>query len=433
MADPYAGRRYSDRTGKGLYEDQAEGLSSGLRQLFGGGVSPRKSEGTVTPMAAATLTPSAPQPSASSQPSASQGDLRRFDTGGDAQRPGLAAGYSASQTRTPGVMRVDGGRSPLFTNINPAEAVEGLRGGTVSNIGDANEGLARMARANAIRQEQLDAAGGPKVAMIENSDKAQWGRDIDKFSMVGKSGGRAGRAQQALDLQEAGLRQRAEEAAMRNNLGMAQLEAQQRDAAARNALAERSLNENVTDRRDRLGLDRERFEFEKAPKPMGALDQVRLAEAQYGLRERIADRARKELEGRGLNPDQQNRVLENVGDSLVDTDPARMQTELAKHLPTLRATDIANQYNIGGVTSTGDVTPVGLRGYNLSEVDLFGNDDPNAPTLSEYLWNLGNDKAIVEDSAGDAGGKPVRLINAARVKSSGDGKNIDLLRRLGIK
>lgn len=261
MADPYAGRRYSDRTGKGLYEDQVEGLSSGLRQLFGGGVSPRKSEGAVTPMAAATLTPSAPKPPASSQPSASQGDLRRFDTGGDAQRPGLAAGYSASQTRTPSVMRVDGGRSPLFTNIEPAEAVEGLRGGTVSNIGDANEGFARMARANAIRQGQLDAAGGPKVAMIGNSDRAQWERNIDKFSMVGKSGGRAGRAQQAIDLQEDGLRQRAEEAAMKNSAEMQKLA--QLDEMGR--------------RRD--ALDREKFEFDK--EDAASVRSLRDAQAEY--------------------------------------------------------------------------------------------------------------------------------------------------------
>lgn len=422
MADPYAGRRYSDRTGKGLYEDQVDGLSSTLRQAFSGGGAPRKTEGVIAPAAASQLQPQSSQKTDGVQNSLSQGDLRKLDAGGDARRPGLMAGYSATQTGAPGVTRVDGGSNPLFTNIDPREAVEGLRGGTVSSVGDTNEGLARMARANAIRQEYLDSFGGPKAASIGGGGAVE---QFNEMYDARREGMRRGlRPGQVL------ARDRDYSSALGSFL---RNQASESDRQANVAIA--SMREEGANARDaaRLGLDRERFEFEKTPKPMGALDQVRLAEAQYGLRERVADRARKELEGRGLTPDQQNRVLENVGESLVDTDPARMQTELAKHLPTLRATDIANQYNIGGVTSTGDVTPVGLRGYRLSEVDLFGNDDPNAPTFSEYLWNLANDKAIVEDSAGDADGKPVRLINAARVKASGDGKNIDLLRRLGIK
>jgi len=413
MADPYAGRRYSDRTGKGLYEDQVEGLSSGLRQLFGGGVSPRKSEGAVTPMAAATLTPSAPQPPASSQPSASQGDLRRFDTGGDAQRPGLAAGYSASQTRTPGVMRVDGGRSPLFTNIDPAEAVEGLRGGTVSNIGDANEGLARMARANAIRQEQLDAAGGPKVAMIGSGsgDTAalfeKWGRESRR------TGGRAGRAQQAIDLQEDGLRQRAEEAAMRNNLGMAQLEAQQRDAVARNALAERALNENVTDRRDRL-------EFEKAPKPMSEIDKVRLAEAQYGLSKARADAAAAAADRAGVSQEDRTRLFQNFGGDggLTDLSPDRMDGEIARQAIGLRANDLANQYSIGGATSSKMFTPIKEDKYNWGDM-RFWDDDPNTPNAWQTLASSAGDVVVGDDG---------RRVNAAGLRKAT--KDIDLLGRL---
>lgn len=419
MADPYAGRRYSDRTGKGLYEDQAEGLSSGLRQLFGGGVSPRKSEGAVAPLETAPLAPSTTQPPTGSRSVASQGDLRRFDTGGDAQRPGLAAGYTATQTRVPGVMRVDGGRSPLFTNIDPVEAVEGLRGGTVSNIGDASEGLARMARANAIRQGQLGGGGGrgydpdSQVTIVRDEDgerkRAQWESDIDKFSMVGNTGGRAGRAQRALDLQEYGLRQRAEEARMRN------------------ALDERALNENVADRRDRMGLDRdrmgldrERFEFEKAPKPMGALDQVRLAEAQYGLSKARADAAAAAADRAGVSQEDRTRLFQNFGGDggLTDLSPDRMDGEIARQAIGLRANDLANQHSIGGATSSKMFTPIKEDKYNWGDM-RFWDDDPNTPNAWQTLTSSAGDVVVGDDG---------RRVNAAGLRKAT--KDIDLLGRL---
>lgn len=44
------------------------------------------------------------------------------------------AGMTVSDTRVPGVRRVDGGSSPLFTNIDPTKAVQEMQGGTVNSV-----------------------------------------------------------------------------------------------------------------------------------------------------------------------------------------------------------------------------------------------------------------------------------------------------------
>lgn len=44
------------------------------------------------------------------------------------------AGLRVSDTSAPGIKRVDGGSSPLFTNIDPAQAVQEMRGGTVNTL-----------------------------------------------------------------------------------------------------------------------------------------------------------------------------------------------------------------------------------------------------------------------------------------------------------
>lgn len=440
-------RRVDRMGGKGLYEEANEGVVNTLRDAIGTPVSPRKSEGGVAPTPAAEVRGAIQNTPVSQQapqaptlgPNAVNLPKNPYDTGFDiTPRQGLrreafgpaianqgatsmdrlaGQGYARRDVQgAPGVSRLTGadGRTIYTNNLeDTADWVQGgMRGGTgntlsgpsVQEMTDRADRMRTLREGNTALRDGLGFNQGNALSRTPDRQEV-----IDQL-LSGKS--RSGR-QVAAALIEGERRAEGE---------AAKLAEETRQAGLRNALDER-----------RLGLDEKRLDFDQKPKPLSEIDKLRLVEAQYGLRERIADRARKELEGRGLTPDQQNRVLENVGESLVATDPARMQTELAKHLPTLRATDMANQYNIGGVTSTGDVTPVGLRGYRLSEVDLFGNDDPNAPTFSEYLWNLGNDKAIVEDSAGGADGKPVRLINAARVKASGDGKNIDLLRRLGIK
>lgn len=44
------------------------------------------------------------------------------------------AGMRVSDTSAPGIKRIDGGSSPLFTNIDPAQAVQEMRDGTVNTL-----------------------------------------------------------------------------------------------------------------------------------------------------------------------------------------------------------------------------------------------------------------------------------------------------------
>lgn len=54
--------------------------------------------------------------------------------GANSLREQLPSGYAVSKTASPNIVRVDGGRSPLFTNIDPVQAVSEMRGGTVNTI-----------------------------------------------------------------------------------------------------------------------------------------------------------------------------------------------------------------------------------------------------------------------------------------------------------
>lgn len=51
-----------------------------------------------------------------------------------AAQPVPLAGMRVSDTSVAGVRRVDGGSSPLFTNLDPAQAVQEMRGGTVNTM-----------------------------------------------------------------------------------------------------------------------------------------------------------------------------------------------------------------------------------------------------------------------------------------------------------
>lgn len=249
MADPYAGRRYEDRTGRGMYEEPIAQFRQGAQQAFPNAMSALQESGdraqraaqqgnyagaigSVVGGAARTIAGAGADvydsaaryildPGASALKAAFTGDTT----------PERAPRFSDNLTQAPTPESTQA-PTPQRTPRQPAPSAAPMQSvmsrGALSNIGDANEGLARMARANAIRQEQLDAAGGPKVAMIGNSDKAQWERDIDKFSMVGKSGGRAGRAQQALDLRE-------QEAIMADQRAGADFAFREREGEARRA------------------------------------------------------------------------------------------------------------------------------------------------------------------------------------------------------
>lgn len=401
MADPYAGRRYSDRTGKGLYEDQVDGLSSPLRQVFSGGGAPRKTEGIVAPTAA-----SQPQPTSSQKTNGAQISVSQDDA---AQRPGLMAGYSATQTGIPGVTRVDGGRNPLFTNIDPREAIEGLRGGTVSSVGDTNEGLSRMARANAIRQEYLDSFGGPKAASIGGGDAVE---QFNEMYDARREGMRRGlRPGQVL------ARDRDYSSALASFL---RNQSSESDRQANIALA--SMREEGANARDaaRLGLDREKFEFDKQPKPMSEIDKVRLEEARYGLSKARADAAAAAADRAGVSPEDRTRLFQNFGGDggLTDLSPDRMDGAIAQQAIGLRANDLANQYSIGGATSSKMFTPTKEDKYTWGDM-RFWDDDPNTPNAWQTLTSSAGDVVVGDDG---------RRLNAAGLRKAT--KDIDLLGRL---
>lgn len=401
MADPYAGRRYSDRTGKGLYEDQVDGLSSLLRQVFSGGGSPRKTEGVIEPTAA-----SQPQPTSSQKTNGAHISVSQDDA---AQRPGLMAGYSATQTGIPGVTRVDGGRNPLFTNIDPREAIEGLRGGTVSSVGDTNEGLSRMARANAIRQEYLDSFGGPKAASIGVGDAVE---QFNEMYDARREGMRRGlRPGQVL------ARDRDYSSALASFL---RNQSSESDRQANIALA--SMREEGANARDaaRLGLEREKFEFDKQPKPMSEIDKVRLAEAQYGLSKARADAAAAAADRAGVSPEDRTRLFQNFGGDggLTDLSPDRMDGAIAQQAIGLRANDLANQYSIGGATSSKMFTPTKEDKYTWGDM-RFWDDDPNTPNAWQTLTSSAGDVVVGDDG---------RRLNAAGLRKAT--KDIDLLGRL---
>ena len=260
MADPYAGRRYEDRTGRGMYEEPIAQFRQGAQQAFPNAMSALQESGdraqraaqqgnyagaigSVVGGAARTIAGAGADvydsaaryildPGASALKAAVTGDTtperapRFSDNLTQAPTPASSASRQATPQRTP--------RQPA-PSAAPMQSVMSL--GALSNIGDPGEGLARMERANAIRQEQLDAAGrgydpDSQVTIVRDEEgerkRAQWERDIDKFSMVGKGGGRAGRAQQALD-------QREQEAIMADQRAGADLAFREREGEARRA------------------------------------------------------------------------------------------------------------------------------------------------------------------------------------------------------
>jgi hypothetical protein len=91
--------------------------------------------------------------------------------------------YNVNPTSQEGITKVTAqGKNPLYTNINPEQAVAGLKDQSIG--GDPQEGIARMARANATRQDLIDnqpVGGGnflPDRNEAENAEKtARWRQD----------------------------------------------------------------------------------------------------------------------------------------------------------------------------------------------------------------------------------------------------------------
>ena len=105
----------------------------------------------------------------------------------DSSGGGFTAGktsYNVNPSNQEGVTKVTAtGKNPLYTNIRAEDAVAGLKNQSVD--GDSQEGIARFARANAIRQEMIDSQpqggigilgdGGIEAANAEKT--ARWRQD----------------------------------------------------------------------------------------------------------------------------------------------------------------------------------------------------------------------------------------------------------------
>ena len=83
--------------------------------------------------------------------------------------------------------------SPLYTNIDPQKAVVGLKdqmiGGDAASV---NEGLARYAKANAIRQSMIDAQPTGGIAVLPDYAAQQSNPMMDKFNSLAADAKRSG-------------------------------------------------------------------------------------------------------------------------------------------------------------------------------------------------------------------------------------------------
>ena len=100
--------------------------------------------------------------------------------------------YNVNPSGQEGIARVTApGTSPLYTNINPEQAVSGLKnqmiGGDAASV---NEGLARHANANAIRQSMIDAQPTGGIAIMPDApNPASQGLSIGDIQSAMKSSG----------------------------------------------------------------------------------------------------------------------------------------------------------------------------------------------------------------------------------------------------
>lgn len=101
--------------------------------------------------------------------------------------------YTVNPTSQDGIKRVTGGTSPLYTNIDPAQGVAGLKnqmiGGDAASV---NEGLARYAKANAIRQSMIDAQPTGGIAVLPDYAAQQSNPMMDKFNSLAADAKRSG-------------------------------------------------------------------------------------------------------------------------------------------------------------------------------------------------------------------------------------------------
>lgn len=184
------------------------------------------------------------------------GDLARTITGS-----GLY-GRTVQDTSVPDITRVNGGSSPLFTNVDPATAVDQMRGGTVNSM-DFNAGNASLAKANAIRsgmgalQDQINFNAGQGASRQMSQDEiirgmlASPSRTDRQLAMQYLTGANNEGLQQGGAMQRAQLNADVEREKIKAGSGLTQ--AQTELAKAQATAAQKSL----------LGQARPRPEYDK--------------------------------------------------------------------------------------------------------------------------------------------------------------------------
>ena len=107
--------------------------------------------------------------------------------------------YNVAETSQDNIRRVTGSNlsSPLYTNIDPAQGVAGLKAQAIG--GDAasvNEGLARYQRANDIRQSMIDSQPQGGIAVMAGNtlpggvSVADWNKNVGKGDAMAGMGSR---------------------------------------------------------------------------------------------------------------------------------------------------------------------------------------------------------------------------------------------------
>lgn len=127
-----------------------------------------------------------------------KGDAVPDSSGGGFTQSGKS--YTVNPTSQEGISKVTArGTSPLYTNINPEQAVSGLKnqmiGGDAASV---NEGLARHANANAIRQSMINAQPTGGIAVLPDYASQQSNPMLDKFNSLAEEAKKSGRGGQRI-------------------------------------------------------------------------------------------------------------------------------------------------------------------------------------------------------------------------------------------
>lgn len=184
-----------------------------------------------------------------------------------AAQPDPMAGMRVSDTSVAGVRRVDGGSSPLFTNLDPALAVGQMRGGTLNTLPAASFGAGRGPVSTAAQQMQQQPEQGPTVGMIGGgTTDAQAALQQQIQNLMGAMEGQMGRGRAGRNTMNALTSQF--QAITGAQQGLERLNADQANNAAGLDMRQQELAQRIAEGQQRLGLDQQRLGLE-APGAQG--------------------------------------------------------------------------------------------------------------------------------------------------------------------